>query len=396
MAYSYDYVFYYGNGDYYWGTGYTDASTALVYQQNPYLYTSPDETGSTGYYDISNVSNLGDGVGTEGSVQVNGYYDAASNRSVTSLSDYTGTLGYGAGYSGLGSELGYAYNADFSNADTLFGQAYYEAGLESDLAGIPAGRVTADNPSSPGPGAPVNLAPDPNEWNVSYDGDGGPWETATKSLNANNELVIQFNDNPSFDNDESYTLDLVNSSGLGFTQETYIVNEDDGSATIALSSSGPFTTAKFIIQDDDWNNDFANAISLNEIAAVFGDDNFISDDSTNVGATKETGELNHAGNTGGASIWWSWTAPSSGIVQINADSILDTTLGVYTGSSISDLTEVASNDNDPSASENGDRDSLVLFEAVADTTYYIAVDGYNGATGDVGLDLEVISALLSL
>jgi hypothetical protein len=339
MAYSYDYVFYYGNGDYYWGTGYTDASTALVYQQNPYLYTSPDETGSTGYYDISNVSNLGDGVGTEGSVQVNGYYDAASNRSVTSLSDYTGTLGYGAGYSGLGSELGYAYNADFSNADTLFGQAYYEAGLESDLAGIPAGRVTADNPSSPGPGAPVNLAPDPNEWNVSYDGDGGPWETATKSLNANNELVIQLSDDPFFEDfeNESYTLDLLNTSGLGFTQDTYTFNESDGTATIALSSSGPFTTAKFIIQDDDWNNDFANAISLNEIALANGtfDGDIIDDDSTNVGATKETGELNHAGNTGGASIWWSWTAPSSGIVRINAQgyttqgSDLDPTLGIY-------------------------------------------------------------------
>src|SRR5664280_641951 len=49
---------------------------------------------------------------------------------------------------------------------------------------------------------------------------------------------------------------------------------------------------------------------------------------SNVGATRETGEPYHAGNTGGASIWWSWTAPRVGTVTIStAGSGFDTILG---------------------------------------------------------------------
>src|ERR1051325_2234116 len=32
---------------------------------------------------------------------------------------------------------------------------------------------------------------------------------------------------------------------------------------------------------------------------------------TNAGATKEPGEPNHAANTGGKSVWWTWTAPTN-------------------------------------------------------------------------------------
>src|SRR6266545_597332 len=38
---------------------------------------------------------------------------------------------------------------------------------------------------------------------------------------------------------------------------------------------------------------------------------------SNVGATKEAGEPFHAGNGGGKSVWWFWTAPSSGAVTVN-------------------------------------------------------------------------------
>ena len=59
---------------------------------------------------------------------------------------------------------------------------------------------------------------------------------------------------------------------------------------------------------------------------------------SNVGATWEAGEPYHAGNSGGASVWWLWTAPFSGFVTIStAGSSLDTLLGVYVGSSVSRL-----------------------------------------------------------
>jgi hypothetical protein len=108
---------------------------------------------------------------------------------------------------------------------------------------------------------------------------------------------------------------------------------------------------------------------------------------TNVGASRESGEPHHAGNPGGASVWYSWTPPAAGTVTISTvGSDFDTLLGVYTGSSVGSLTTVASNDDaNPPAGW-----SSVTFPASAGTTYQIAVDGYNGgggaAMGNVTLD----------
>src|SRR5438552_1669252 len=82
------------------------------------------------------------------------------------------------------------------------------------------------------------------------------------------------------------------------------------------------------------NDNFANRIVLSG--------NSVGTTGTTVAATKEAGEPNHAGNPGGHSIWWSWTAPATGDVTIDtAGSAFDTLLGVYTGASVSALTLVA-------------------------------------------------------
>jgi hypothetical protein len=127
------------------------------------------------------------------------------------------------------------------------------------------------------------------------------------------------------------------------------------------------------------NNNFANRASISgTTATVTG---------TNVGATKESGEPNHAGNTGGKSVWWTWTAPSSGRVQIDTiGSNFDTTLGVYTGGSVSSLTTVASNDDG-----GGNGTSKVTFNAVRGTTYQIGVDGYSGASGNITVHIPPVA-----
>jgi len=116
------------------------------------------------------------------------------------------------------------------------------------------------------------------------------------------------------------------------------------------------------------NDNFGNAQMLNGACGqVTGN---------NLNATKEPGEPNHAGNTGGASVWYTWTAPASGSATFTTEgSNFDTLLGVYTGSSVGSLTLVASNDdvNFPT-----DSTSSVTFNVVAGTTYDIAVDGYYG------------------
>src|SRR5512135_1680398 len=52
---------------------------------------------------------------------------------------------------------------------------------------------------------------------------------------------------------------------------------------------------------------------------------------SNVGATKEDWEPDHAGVTGGASVWFSWTAPADDDMVFDTDgSDFDTVLAVYT------------------------------------------------------------------
>jgi hypothetical protein len=109
---------------------------------------------------------------------------------------------------------------------------------------------------------------------------------------------------------------------------------------------------------------------------------------TNTYATKESGEPNHAGNPGGHSLWWSWTAPADGTVTINTDgSDFNTLLAVYTGSVVSNLVKIAANDDENSRSFN----SAVSFQAVAGTQYQIAVDGKNGASGTIVLNLKFLA-----
>ena len=93
-----------------------------------------------------------------------------------------------------------------------------------------------------------------------------------------------------------------------------------------------------------------------------------------------------AGNSGGKSVWWTWTAPSSGSVQIDTiGSSFDTILGVYTGSSVSSLTTVASDDD-----SGGNYTSKVTFNAVAGTVYQIAVDGVQrGGSGNITLHVSL-------
>ena len=114
----------------------------------------------------------------------------------------------------------------------------------------------------------------------------------------------------------------------------------------------------------------------------------------NLGATKETGEPNHAGNAGGASVWYSWTAPHSGVVEVTtAKSVTsvgaswNTLLAVYTGSSVSALTLQAGND-DSGISLDGSGTSRLTFNATSGTTYQIAEDGFGGASGFIRLAIS--------
>lgn len=157
--------------------------------------------------------------------------------------------------------------------------------------------------------------------------------------------------------------------------ETVIVTLSSNAAYVLRSGS---TTGTVTIADNDTppNDNFVNRISLgSNSGATTG---------TNLNASKEKGEPNHY-SSGGKSVWWSWTAPASSTVRIDTNgSSFDTLLAVYTGTSLTQLTKIAEDDD----SGNGSQ-SQVIFDCVAGTTYQIAVDGYSGASGNITLNIDI-------
>lgn len=112
---------------------------------------------------------------------------------------------------------------------------------------------------------------------------------------------------------------------------------------------------------------------------------------SNQNANKEPNEPNHAGATGGASVWYRWTPAGPGSCRITTlGSSFDTVLGVYTWNGTT-FNLVAQNDDTGSA-----RTSTVVFDTPGNTTYYIAVDGYGGATGSITLDWQWTAQVIPL
>jgi hypothetical protein len=115
----------------------------------------------------------------------------------------------------------------------------------------------------------------------------------------------------------------------------------------------------------------------------------VSQSFNTTGATKETGEPNHAGQPGGASYWYTYTAKANGTLEFDTQgSSFNTILAIYIGpgDSFSTLTNVGAEyttnyiiDGQP---------SVVISNVVAGTPYYIAVDGYGDASGAAQLNIN--------
>ncbi len=116
------------------------------------------------------------------------------------------------------------------------------------------------------------------------------------------------------------------------------------------------------------NDQFRNRIQLHGIN--------IAATGFNAGATHEVGEPSLAGSTG-KSVWWSWTAPVSGLVTIDlSGSDYSFPVGVFTGTSVSNLTLMA-------ADTGG-----VSFEAAQGQNYKIAVNDASGLTGAIKMQIQ--------
>jgi hypothetical protein len=125
------------------------------------------------------------------------------------------------------------------------------------------------------------------------------------------------------------------------------------------------------------NDDLAGALSLAGNVTEEPDGTriyFAAAGGHNWGATKQAGEPDHAGDPGGASVWYAWTAPASGSARISvAGNWFDPLLAVYAGNSMGALTPI------------GSGFGWVGMQGIpvsAGVTYLIAVDGKrNSGTG---------------
>ncbi len=153
------------------------------------------------------------------------------------------------------------------------------------------------------------------------------------------------------------------------------LNESNNLARILINFTNPTNQPPSPLVAS--NDMFASAVVLTGITA--------GTTGHNTNATLEAGEPQHLpGATGGRSVWWRWTAPEDSTVTWTTEgSSFDTVISAYTGSSVSNLTRVASDDN--SGPGNA---AIITFNAVAGTTYSIAVDGLGITTGTIELSLN--------
>jgi hypothetical protein len=123
------------------------------------------------------------------------------------------------------------------------------------------------------------------------------------------------------------------------------------------------------------NDNFADAIA-------FGPHLSSTLTGTNVDATTEAGEPapSVTGTGPYETVWWKFRAPpnaaSAFVDTRDSPPGFDTVLGIYTGSAVNALTEIASNDDYYSVQ------SATLFPVTPATTYYEQVDDYGGGFPD--------------
>jgi subtilisin family serine protease len=192
----------------------------------------------------------------------------------------------------------------------------------------------------------------------------------------------------------SLNEELVGRTALGTTNWTapFLLREGQNTLSaravdFAGNMSAPATITVNYMPQDPVNDHFANAALLEgNSGSATGD---------NIRATKEHNEPNHAGNEGGRSVWWQWTAPADGSLNLTTiNSTFDTLLAVYTGDRLSEITLVAANDDAPDEAGNH---SVLTVAVRAEVTYRIAVDGYSGLSGEVRLEYSFTpSAVFSL
>jgi hypothetical protein len=173
--------------------------------------------------------------------------------------------------------------------------------------------------------------------------------------------------------DPSQTIDAIMNSQISDTDELQPDDIAGGQFLYGVPGAPPgndnFADASEIV---------LNGEALTDVTVVTG---------STVQASAEVGEphLNDRFDESRKTVWWKWTATSTGDFSITtAGSNFDTLLGVFTGNALNSIALFRSNDD---ARPGAIRTSEVRFPVLAGISYYIAVDGRSGYEGRVQLNV---------
>lgn len=210
--------------------------------------------------------------------------------------------------------------------------------------------------------------------------DGSSYLPVLKLLTAGGGSVTADPDLPYYAFNQSVTLTATPDAGKTFGGWSGGATGTANPLVITMSTS-LVVTATFVVPRPA-NDDFTNRTVITGTSATIN--------TSNIDATSETGEPNPlTGVAARKSLWWTWTAPTAGAVTISTiGSSFDTVLAVYTGDELTNLVQVASDDE-----SGGSGTSRVTFNAAAGTTYALVVDGWLGASGNIVLNLNLSSSV---
>jgi uncharacterized delta-60 repeat protein len=174
---------------------------------------------------------------------------------------------------------------------------------------------------------------------------------------------------------EVFTSAVTFSAQAGTTYRIAVYGTDASSGQVVLN----LATTPFFYSPAPANDNFADAI------VISGTSNVLT--GSTLGATLESGEFPRVDVASGATVWWSFTAPANGVVDLRGDgSSIPVVLSVYQGSIVSNLTNLVHNyQRDAGGALSDYFSSGLKFQVNSGETYYISADGANGSQGDYRL-----------